>query len=109
MICSHCSREIAEYSNYCLFCGGRLRSTTSCRRLMLSNTDSKIAGVCGGIAEYFNVDPTVVRLIWAALSVVPGGFVGGILASLFAWIIMPKGPLPATTPASAPAEHAAKT
>ena len=76
---------------------------------MLSSTDSKIAGVCGGIAEYFNVDPTVVRLIWAALSVVPGGFVGGILAYLFAWIIIPKGPLPATTPASAPAEHAAKT
>jgi phage shock protein C len=76
---------------------------------MLSSTDSKIAGVCGGIAEYFNVDPTIVRLIWAALSVVPGGFVGGILAYLFAWIIIPKGPLPATTPGSAPAEHAAKT
>ena len=76
---------------------------------MLSSTDSKIAGVCGGIAEYFNVDPTIVRLIWTALSVVPGGFVGGILAYLFAWIIIPKGPLLGTTPASTPVGHTAKT
>ena len=76
---------------------------------MLSSIDSKIAGVCGGIAEYFNVDPTIVRLIWAALSVVPGGFVGGILAYLFAWIIIPKGPQPGATPASAPVGHTAKT
>jgi len=76
---------------------------------MLSRMDSKIAGVCGGIAEYFNVDPTIVRLIWAALSVVPGGFVGGILAYLFAWIIIPNAPLPGATPASAPVGHTAKT
>ena len=109
MVCSHFSREVAENANYCAFCGGRLRSATSCRRLTLSSADSKIAGVCGGIAEYFNVDPTIVRLIWAALSVIPGGFVGGIVAYLFAWIIIPKGPLPGTTPASAPVGHTEKT
>jgi phage shock protein C len=108
MICSHCSREVAENSNYCSFCGDRLRSTPSYRRLTLSSTDSKIAGVCGGIAEHFNVDPTMVRLIWAALSVVPGGFVGGILAYLLAWIIIPKGPLPGTAPASTPAGQTTK-
>jgi phage shock protein C len=86
-----------------------MRSAISYRRLVLSSTDSKIAGVCGGIAEYFNVDPTVVRLLWAVLSVVPGGFVGGILAYLFAWIVIPKGPLPGTTPAGAPTGPPAKT
>lgn len=109
MICSHCSREIADYSNYCSFCGGRQRSAILCRRLMLSATDSKIAGVCGGLAEYFEVDSTIVRLIWAVLSVVPGGFIGGIVAYLVAWIIIPKGGESVTTPAGAPSGHAAKT
>ena len=46
-----------------------------------------IAGVCGGIAEYVDIDPTVVRLAWVLLSL----FVGcGILAYIIALIIMPK-------------------
>ncbi|HEX4642207.1 MAG TPA: PspC domain-containing protein [Candidatus Acidoferrales bacterium] len=59
---------------------------------MLSATDKKIAGVCGGIAEYLDVDATIVRLIWVALSVVPGGFVGGAIAYFLAWIIIPRPP-----------------
>ncbi len=46
-----------------------------------------ISGVAAGVAEYFNVDPTIVRIIWAAC-VVFGGV--GLLAYLIAWIIMPK-------------------
>jgi phage shock protein C len=110
MVCSHCSREIAEHSNYCSFCGSRVGPTTSYRRLTLSRTDSKIAGVCGGISEYLNVDSTVVRLVWAVLSVFPGGFVGGVFAYLFAWIIIPKAPLPGTAPITSPSVgQAAKT
>jgi phage shock protein PspC (stress-responsive transcriptional regulator) len=60
-----------------------------------------MAGVCGGIAEYLDVDPTIVRLVWVALSVVPGGFVGGALAYVLAWIIIPKAPAFATTAAVA--------
>jgi phage shock protein PspC (stress-responsive transcriptional regulator) len=72
---------------------------------MLSATDKKIAGVCGGIAEYLDVDPTIVRLVWVALSVVPGGFVGGALAYFLAWIIIPKAPALAPAPAgNAPAQ-----
>jgi phage shock protein PspC (stress-responsive transcriptional regulator) len=99
MICSHCQREIAEYSNFCYFCGARQsapsqRSSTANKRLTRSATDSKIAGVCGGLAEYLDTDPTIVRLVWAVLTVFPGGFVGGIVAYLIAWFIMPKAPLP---------------
>mgnify|MGYP001066643811 FL=1 len=56
------------------------------KRLYLSDTDKKIAGVCGGVAEYLAVDPTIIRLLWAlpALSGV------GIVAYLVAWIIMPS-------------------
>ena len=90
MFCSHCGREIADSSSYCSSCGARQQQKGSYKQLTLSATDSKIAGVCGGIAEYLDVDPTVVRLIWLVLSVVPGGIVGGLVAYLVAWIIIPK-------------------
>ena len=59
------------------------------RRLTRSVTDRRIAGVCGGLADYFIVDSTVVRLVWAVLTVVPGAIVLGVLAYLVAWFIMP--------------------
>jgi phage shock protein C len=109
MVCSNCGSEITESSNYCSSCGARKRQRVSYKQLTLSATDSKIAGVCGGIAEYLDVDPTIVRLIWVALSVVPGGLVGGVLAYLLAWIIIPKTPLLAPTAAGTlPAQPSAK-
>ena len=59
------------------------------KRLYKSNTDKKLDGVCAGIAEYFNIDPTVVRLLWV-LAVL---FVGcGVLAYIVAAIVMPRKP-----------------
>jgi phage shock protein C len=101
MFCTHCGREVADSTNYCSSCGALQRQRTSHKQLTLSATDKKIAGVCGGIAEYLDVDPTIVRLIWVALSVVPGGFVGGALAYFLAWIIIPKAPAFASAEASA--------
>src|SRR5205085_11150172 len=80
MICVGCHREVDERWNFCSYCGARMRPIFSHRRLMRSATDSKIAGVCGGLAEYLGVDATIVRLFWAILAVVPGGIVGGIVA-----------------------------
>lgn len=57
------------------------------RRLTLSSNDKKIAGVCGGIAEYFGVDPTLVRVLTVVFALLFGG---GIIAYLLAWLIMPK-------------------
>jgi phage shock protein C len=94
MTCVNCQCEIPERANYCHLCGTRQGTATYRRRLMRSTTDSKIAGVCGGLAEYFDVDPTLVRLIWVALSVIPGALVGGIVAYVMAWIILPKAPVP---------------
>src|ERR1700680_789301 len=92
MFCLHWGREIADSSNFCSSCGGRQRQRISQKQLTLSATDKKVAGVCGGLAEYLDVDPPIVRLIWVALSVVPGGFVGGALAYFLAWVIIPKAP-----------------
>jgi phage shock protein C len=68
------------------------------RRLTLSATDRKIAGVCGGIAEYFGVDSTAIRLVWMVLSIVFGAVIGGVVAYLAAWLIMPRPPSAALVP-----------
>jgi phage shock protein PspC (stress-responsive transcriptional regulator) len=57
-------------------------------RLTRSETDKKIAGVAGGMAAYFGVDPTLVRVLW----VIAGLMGWGLLAYLIFWIALPKGP-----------------
>lgn len=59
------------------------------RKLYRSITDRKIAGVCGGLAEYFGVDPTVVRLIWVFFCLLGGS---GVLAYFIAFLLMPEEP-----------------
>ncbi|MDP2873260.1 MAG: PspC domain-containing protein [Bacillota bacterium] len=58
------------------------------KRVYRSQSQKMIAGVCGGIAEYFNVDPTLVRLAWVLFGLAAGS---GIVAYIVAWIIMPVG------------------
>ncbi len=59
------------------------------KRFYKSKTDKKLAGVCAGVAEYFEVDPTLVRLIWVVFTFAGGA---GILAYIIAAIIMPEAP-----------------
>lgn len=60
------------------------------KRLYRSKKDRMIAGVCGGLAEYFNIDPVIVRLI-AALLLLPGGL-PGLVPYLVFWVIVPEEP-----------------
>ncbi len=59
------------------------------KRLYKSRTDNKIDGVCGGLAQYFNIDSTIVRLAWVLFCVLGGS---GILAYIIAAIVIPKEP-----------------
>ena len=59
------------------------------RRLYLSKSDCKIAGVCGGLAEYLEIDSTIVRLI-AILLLIFTGFVPMMLVYFIAWAIIPN-------------------
>ncbi len=52
--------------------------------------EKMIGGVCAGIAEYFNIDPTIVRLVWAILIFAYGT---GLLAYLICWLVIPEDPL----------------
>ena len=60
------------------------------RRLTRSKTEGKIAGVCAGIADYFEVDVVLIRAAWVVFSIVPGALIGGVLAYLAAWLVMPE-------------------
>lgn len=76
------------------------------RRLSRSRTDAKVAGVCGGLAEYFGVDATPIRLLWIVLSICPGAIIGGVIAYAVAWVVLPLAELPAAPPAAQAAESA---
>ena len=58
------------------------------RRLARSKTDRKIAGVCGGVAEFFGIDSTTVRVLWVIAGIIPGGW--GILPYVVLWIVLPE-------------------
>lgn len=59
------------------------------KRLTLSDREKKIAGVCGGLGEYFDVDPTLVRLVTVAIAIATGVF-PVVFAYLIAWMIVPR-------------------
>ena len=46
--------------------------------------------MCGGLAEYFGVDATPIRLLWVILSILCGAVIGGVIAYLIAWVIIPR-------------------
>jgi len=56
------------------------------KKLYRSDTDKMLCGVCGGIAEYFDIDPTIIRLLWAILACTGSGIVAYIIAA----VIIPK-------------------
>jgi len=58
------------------------------KRLFRSKKNRMIAGVCAGIGEYLDIDPTVIRLLWVLITFFSGG--AGVLAYIIAWIIIPE-------------------
>jgi phage shock protein PspC (stress-responsive transcriptional regulator) len=60
------------------------------KKLYRSNTDRKLCGVCGGFAEYFDLDPTIIRLIFIFLTLFGGG---GLLIYLICALVIPKSPI----------------
>ncbi len=98
MICPNCQKDIAIGSKFCYNCGakqpetpapGLSPSTGGKRKLMRSSTDKKIAGVCAGLADYFDLDPTVVRVVWLLAILFAGT---GFLAYIILWIVLPLAP-----------------
>ncbi len=59
------------------------------KRLYRSRSDKMIGGVCGGLGEYFDVDPTIIRVLWVAVTLFGGA---GVIAYLILWVIVPQEP-----------------
>ena len=101
MVCTNCHKEIADGSKFCYNCGAKLASDAASsapapvaapvvKRLMRSSRDKKIGGVCAGVADYFDLDPTIVRVVWL-LAVLFGGT--GFLVYIILWIVLPVAPV----------------
>ena len=92
MYCNYCGKTIQDDANVCAYCGIRVGGVAARKRLMRPRENRKIAGVCAGFARYFDVDVTIVRMIWIALALLHGF---GILAYIVAWIVLPSANGPA--------------
>ena len=91
MYCTQCGVELEPQHRYCNQCGRQAGASVPAQaseRLERSMRNKKIAGVCAGVARYFGVDATLVRLIWLVLVFVPPGI--GLIAYIVGWIVMPK-------------------
>jgi phage shock protein C len=89
--CNYCGKVIQDDANVCAYCGKRIGSVESRHRLMRSRTDRKVAGVCAGFAEYFDLDVSLVRVVWLIAALLPPGI--SLIAYVIAWIVMPEEPL----------------
>jgi len=63
------------------------------RRLYRSRSETQLTGLCGGLGQYFSVDPVLIRLLWVIATLITG-VVPGALAYLIGWLIVPLEPLP---------------
>jgi phage shock protein C len=115
MYCTRCGAQNTDGARFCTACGASFLTQTEGgpqvgppgagysaigaapgysavppRRLKRVMAQKKIAGVCAGFAEYFDMDVTLVRLIWFGVSLM-SGIVPGMMVYGVAWIILPKG------------------
>ncbi len=97
MICPSCQKEITAGSKFCYSCGARQAETAASpvapnysgrKRFVRSTNDRKIAGVCAGVADYFDIDTTLVRVLWLIATFIPGP---NLLAYIILWIAVPEG------------------
>ena len=101
MFCTTCGLQMSEDAAFCSRCGKATGAPAVPRivaphpRLSRPMVDKKIAGVCAGFAEYFDLDVTLVRLVWFFTAFLTGI---GLLAYPIAWIVIPEEPVMVSAP-----------
>jgi len=102
MTCPNCQKEIADGSKFCYNCGAKMPGDAAGapatapppmyaapKKLVRSTNDRKLGGVCAGLADYFDIDTTLVRVLWLLATLIPGP---NILVYIVLWIALPQGP-----------------
>jgi len=92
MYCNACGKTIAEDGRYCSHCGNLVGIVPMPKKLMRSRADRKVGGVCAGLADYLDLDVSLVRILWFFITLACGVF-PGVVAYALAWIIIPEAPL----------------
>ena len=91
MYCNYCGKQIQDDANVCAYCGRRVGYVAGRQKLMRppkNSPDRKIAGVCAGFAQYFDLDVTAIRVVWLLVVLCAGT---GLLAYIISWIVIPEG------------------
>ena len=105
MYCCNCGRQLEEEARFCSVCGTArppVRPPTGDpyeRRPLTRVRDGKIAGVCGGVARYFGLDVTLIRILWIILTIFPP-LLPGVIGYIVCWIAMPQDPPPYSAPSA---------
>jgi phage shock protein C len=87
MFCTGCGQEMQEIDRYCSRCGKSYGPAPAPRRLCRIMAERKIAGVCAGVARYFDVDVTIVRIVWTIVTLLTGVT---LIGYLIAWVVIPS-------------------
>jgi phage shock protein C len=96
MFCTKCGVELRDDDRFCSQCGHATEREPSvpvaARALRLDKANKKIAGVCAGFARYFEMDVSLMRVLWLAMIIITGGL--GLFVYIAAWLVVPSDPQP---------------